>query len=68
MTYIEAAHMFHRQIVADKNGHPRGLHGHFRPLPDLSLLRDEQGRRLVPMDLMEVERRLKAREIYGEAA
>jgi hypothetical protein len=34
-----------------------------KQLLEMGLLRDEEGRRLVPLDLVEVEQRLKSRKI-----
>lgn len=56
------ANTFYRLELTSENKAERGPLGRFRK----AAIYDEEGRRLVPIDLLEVERRLKARGIEDE--
>lgn len=53
---------FYRLELSTEDKPERGPMGRFRK----RMFYDEEGRRLVPIDLLEVERRLKARGNDGE--
>lgn len=61
---FDELHRFHKLMSAPRNT-PRGQYGHFRRLPPIEI-RDDEGRRMVSIDLHEVERRLKARSVTKE--
>lgn len=62
---FDELHRFHKMMAAPRCGTPRGQRGQFRRQPPVEI-RDEDGRRMVPIDLLEVERRLKARATIEE--
>jgi len=62
---FDELHRFHTIMTAPRCGTPRGQAGKFRRRPPIDI-RDEEGRRMVPVDLLEVERRLKAREKHDD--